>query len=76
MSDFAEIMSEKQKSKPVVKPILDALTVERLFCLAVLSEGTDVAARILKRFTSYCENKDEILAELGVIEKKMDGGEG
>ena len=75
MSDFAEIM-EKQKSKPIVKPILDALDVERLFCLAILLEGTDVTARVLKRYTSYRENPDEILAELGVIEKKMADGEG
>jgi len=70
MSDFVEIMHEKQKSKPVVKPILDALTVKRLFCLAILSEGTDVTARVLKRFLEYRDkyrdNKDEFFAELGI----------
>lgn len=45
-------------------PVLDALTVERLFCLAVLQEGPDVTARVLSRFLDYRTRKDEVLAQI------------
>ena len=55
-------MDQNQKEKPV----LDSLTTERLFCLAILQEGTDVADRILTRFIDYRERKDEVLKELEI----------
>ena len=45
--------------------LLDAVTVERLFCLAILQEGTDVTARVLARFQDYRRRKDEVLAQIG-----------
>ena len=66
MSDYAEIMADSQKSTPTAKPVLDALTIERYFCLAILPERTDVAARVLKRFSSYCADNNKYLADLGI----------
>ena len=43
---------------------LDARTVERFFCLALLQDGPDVTQRVLARFIDYRERKDEILAYL------------
>lgn len=48
------------------RPDLDGVTVERLFCLALLQEGTDVTARVLKRFLEYREKPDEVLKKIGV----------
>ena len=45
---------------------IDAITVERLMCLAIIQEGTDVTARILGRFLDYIERKDEVLAQLNI----------
>ena len=44
--------------------LLDAKTVEKLFCLAVLQEGPDVTQRIMSRFIDYRERKDELMVQL------------
>ena len=44
--------------------LLDARTVERFFCLALLQDGPEITQRVLARFIDYRERKDEILAYL------------
>ena len=56
--------------------ILDAKTVEKLFCLAVLPEGSDVTNRVMSRFINYREKSDEVLVFLDsiTIHDKMGSG--
>jgi len=44
--------------------ILPADDTERLFCAALLAEGTDVAQRVLGRFLDYKSRSAEVLKQL------------
>jgi len=37
----------------------DATLIERLFCAALLDEGTDVILRVTKRYCEYRDNPDK-----------------
>lgn len=63
-ADCTCVFGEDKLAHPQTKPPLDAATVERFFCLAVLAEGTEVTERVLKRFLDYRNRKDEVLAQI------------
>jgi hypothetical protein len=69
-ADCTCVFGRDGKLLPPSAPLLDAATVERFFCLAVLAEGTEVTERVLKRFLDYRNRKDEVLAQRGVVNEK------
>ena len=51
---------------------LNAWETESFFCLAILPEGTDAVARILKRFLDYRQRKEEIINWMTSLGRKVE----